>query len=349
MDYPKRIRQHKNESDSFAIILYKLKDIGIFRNITESDYGIDFEIEVVNGDRVEGHCVKVQVKSSDHLNVRESDGQATVGGIKQTTLNYWAELSYNVSVVAMAVDLKTENIYVSDPLFWQCVTNIDGEEYEEDEKVVKQATKTIVFGNSCDNGESINRLRRIAKHYSLRDFLNAHKWILRNIKNIFQMYAEIAGWDEYMCIGTPGLFKEFLVYSKMFLQVGLCSDEGLRKEILSLLDYNVYYRRSNSQAPYAIYAKDAMEKIFKLVIPQLDRYRSRIIQSTYYWMYKDPDYLKLVICSKYPNCDNQEDMERFGYDDTEDDNDSDFFSFLNEKQKEYGIKNNDFILKAYYC
>lgn len=108
MDYPKRIRQHKNESDSFAIILYKLKDIGIFRNITESDYGIDFEIEVVNGDRVEGHCVKVQVKSSDHLNVRVSDGQATVGGIKQTTLNYWAELSYNVPVVAMAVDLSKE-------------------------------------------------------------------------------------------------------------------------------------------------------------------------------------------------------------------------------------------------
>ena len=190
MDYPKRIRQHKNESDSFAIILYKLKDIGIFRNITESDYGIDFEIEVVNGDRVEGHCVKVQVKSSDHLNVRVSDGQATVGGIKQTTLNYWAELSYNVPVVAMAVDLSKEQIYVSDPLFWQCVTNIDCNERIEEEEVIKPATKTIIFGNSCDNAESIARLRRIAKHYSLRDFLNAHKWILRNMKNIFQMLSK---------------------------------------------------------------------------------------------------------------------------------------------------------------
>ena len=89
MNFPKRIEQHKHESDSFAIILYKLKEIGIFRNITESDYGIDFEIEVVNGDLVEGRCIKVQVKSSDKLKVRK-DGHAKVGGIKQTTLYYWA-------------------------------------------------------------------------------------------------------------------------------------------------------------------------------------------------------------------------------------------------------------------
>lgn len=349
MDYPKRIRQHKNESDSFAIILYKLKDIGIFRNITESDYGIDFEIEVVNDDRVEGHCVKVQVKSSDHLSIRERDGQAAVGGIKQTTLNYWAELSYNVPVVAMAVDLKTEHIYVSDPLFWQSVTNIDGDEREEDDKVVKPSTKTIVFGNSCDNGESIARLRRIARHYSLRDFLNAHKWILRNMKTIFQMYAEIAGWDEFLCINSPGLFKEFLEYSKIFLQVGLWPDANLRKETLYLLDYNVYYRKSSSQAPYAIYAKEAMEMVFKLIIPLLDCYKEQIVGSTYYWMYKDPDYLKLVYCTKYPNSDNQKEMERFGYDDADDDNDSDFLSFIDEKQKEYGVKNNDFLIKAYYC
>ena len=94
MNFPKRIEQHKHESDSFAIILYELREIGIFRNITESDYGIDFEIEVVNGNQVESHCVKVQVKSSDKLKIRKKDGHAKVGGIKQSTLYYWAELSY---------------------------------------------------------------------------------------------------------------------------------------------------------------------------------------------------------------------------------------------------------------
>ena len=163
------------------------------------------------------------------------------------------------------------------------------------------------------------------------------------------MYAEISGWDEYLCIDSPGLFKDFLEYSKVFLQVGLWHDENLRKETFGLLSYSVYYRKSNSQAPYACYAKDAMAKVLKLVIPLLDNYREQIVASTYFWMYKDPDYLKLVYCTKYPNSDNQEEMERFGYDYSEDGNDSDFFSFLDEKQKEYGIVNNDFILKAYNC
>ena len=46
MNFPKVIIQHKHESESFAIILYQLRELGIFRNITESDYGIDFEMEI---------------------------------------------------------------------------------------------------------------------------------------------------------------------------------------------------------------------------------------------------------------------------------------------------------------
>ena len=48
MDFPKCIKQHKNESDSIAILLYKFRDLGIFRNFTERDYGIDSELELYN-------------------------------------------------------------------------------------------------------------------------------------------------------------------------------------------------------------------------------------------------------------------------------------------------------------
>ncbi|TOP03863.1 hypothetical protein CGH23_24110, partial [Vibrio parahaemolyticus] len=64
MDLPKQIKQHKAESDSYAILLYKLRDVGIFRNMTENDYGIDFEIEFVKNGKVIGHYLKAQVKSS---------------------------------------------------------------------------------------------------------------------------------------------------------------------------------------------------------------------------------------------------------------------------------------------
>lgn len=57
MEYSKRIKQHKNKSDSFIIVQYKLKDIGFFRNMTEHDYGIDFEIEVVIGTSVQGKTI----------------------------------------------------------------------------------------------------------------------------------------------------------------------------------------------------------------------------------------------------------------------------------------------------
>lgn len=135
MDFPKRIKQHKAESDSYAILLYKLRKVGIFRNLTDNDYGIDFEIELLEGDKVTGNYIKAQVKSSEDLKIRKSDLVPTISGIKQSTLNYWAELSYKTHVVAYAVDLKTENIYISKPLFWQAIKLIDGSE----------SSKTIEF------------------------------------------------------------------------------------------------------------------------------------------------------------------------------------------------------------
>ena len=80
MDFPGYIIQHKNESESFAIILYKLRKLGIFRNMTSQDYGIDFEIELVEDGRVTGHCVKVQVKSSEKLKMGRG-GCPYIGGI----------------------------------------------------------------------------------------------------------------------------------------------------------------------------------------------------------------------------------------------------------------------------
>lgn len=44
MNFPKQIQHHKNESDSFAIILYKFRELGILKNVTSQDYWIDFEL-----------------------------------------------------------------------------------------------------------------------------------------------------------------------------------------------------------------------------------------------------------------------------------------------------------------
>lgn len=94
MDLPKRIAQRKAESTSYAILLYKLRHLGIFRNVTDNDYGVDFEIELVKEESVTGNYFKAQVKAADKVKVRKKDLVPTVGGIKQSTLNYWCELSF---------------------------------------------------------------------------------------------------------------------------------------------------------------------------------------------------------------------------------------------------------------
>ena len=338
MNYPKRIEQHKHESDSFGIILYKLKDIGIFRNITESDYGIDFEIEVVNGNQVEGHCLKVQVKSSDQLKILKKNGHAKVGGIKQSTLYYWAELSYNVPVVAMAVDLGNESVYVSDSLFWQAIEQIDG----------TNKTKTIDFGGVNDVDTNIMRLKRIAYGYGLRDELNAHKWLLRNLINICSQYENSASCDPWCESGDVSFFKMFLESSKIFLGLQSFPGDDNLTELGKFFDYTVIKRSSKSGIFDYELQKTVMGMIFKILMPIMKRYRKRVMDSAYYWSFKDPEYLKLVVTTDIPDENNNEDLFQYGYrnEGDEENRKSDVFDrFVSIIEKKYGFQNNELYIQ----
>ena len=135
MNLPKRIIQKQHESESYAILVYKLRNLGIFRNLTENDYGIDFEIEVVNDGKLSGKYVKVQVKSAEAVRIRKKDNVPTVSGIKQSTLWYWAQFSFSANVLVFLVDIRSEAIYLTKPIFWQATRLIDG----------SNKTKTIEF------------------------------------------------------------------------------------------------------------------------------------------------------------------------------------------------------------
>lgn len=82
MDLPKTTEQQEAERRSYAILRYKLENrIGIFRNQTDSDYGIDFEIELKHEGRVTGRSIKAQVKSSKELKPRKD------GKVRRTSLS----------------------------------------------------------------------------------------------------------------------------------------------------------------------------------------------------------------------------------------------------------------------
>jgi hypothetical protein len=134
------ISQHKNETKALAIFLYHLRDFGIVRDIRESDYGIDLEYEYVLNDRVVGRHIKIQLKSINKINRKNPK----LSGLKQSTLNYWAELSYRVNVIVVGVNTIKEELYLTFPVFWDAIAQIDN----------TRKTKSISFVKNKGNCEA---------------------------------------------------------------------------------------------------------------------------------------------------------------------------------------------------
>ncbi len=120
-EFPKKVKQHRNEIKALAIFLYHLRDFGIVRDIRESDYGIDLEYEFIAGDQVIGRLIKIQLKSVSRINKKNPK----IGNIKQSTLNYWAEISYRINTIVVAVNTIKEEICFTFPIFWDAISKID--------------------------------------------------------------------------------------------------------------------------------------------------------------------------------------------------------------------------------
>lgn len=293
MDFPKRIKQHKNESDSFAIVHYKLRDLGIFRNMTESDYGIDFEIEVVNGSYVQGKTIKVQLKSSEDLNVRQSDGMATVGGIKQSTFCYWASLSHDVPVIGLAVDLPTEDIYCSDPLFFQSIVNI--------KSANDNSTRSILF-KPFHKTDTIPYLRMVANGYNLRGALYSLRWLMRNFRKIMDYYYNAMGCDFFMEIDDIDLLKtilensyEILIFSSIS---GFVDKESFKPEFF---EFTHYANENDGLTPTYKNVVDGFKVMLPVLVKMLRIIKNIMENSAYYWLYEDFDLLNIVERTFIPN------------------------------------------------
>ena len=151
MDFPKRTEQNKHEDSSVAKLKDRFNDLGVIREVNTRDFGIDIEFEIENQGSMEGHFIKVQLKSSKDLYI-DNDGHAKVGNIKMTTLNYWAGISRKWPVVGVAIDVTRDTIYASDLLFWQVTSLIEpfAEKINFDDKGKEKrvlVTKTIDFGS----------------------------------------------------------------------------------------------------------------------------------------------------------------------------------------------------------
>lgn len=345
MDFPKRIQQHKSQSDSFAILLYKLKDLGIYRNATENDYGIDFEIEIVKGEQLTGNYLKAQVKSAQEIKIRK-DGVPTVGKIKQSTLAYWAELSFRSHVIVFAVNLTSEDIYFTNSIFWQATCLLDKSE----------STKTIEFNKPFNFEEIIGKgeidkkpkevlirfkdhintklIQNIANQPLLGDIINAHKTLLRNIKDVFELYSDTWHYDAWTEVQRLDVFKIVLECGYILLHSQIPKEvDGLNQEERRCLFSFEYWARITDWSHDDVSNMVAMKPlkvIYPLLLNKIQDYNDLVLKGTYYWLNKDVIYLKMVYKTIIPNRRNHDELFAIDYEYSDFENQEDWNSFYND-------------------
>lgn len=304
MKFPKRVIQHKSQSESFAILLYKLKNIGIFRNLTENDYGIDFEIELVEKEHVTGKYIKAQVKSAQDVYIRQ-DGIPTVGNIKQSTLLYWTELSYKSPVIVFAVDLKSEDIYYSQPVFWQATKLIDNTE----------STKTIEFNKIFDEskfGTEDEKIKLQVKNFltsflisiifikpSLEETLYAHRSALRNYRDFHQLYIDCFHYDYHSEFDQKERLQHFLEISKILLFDDFFYMKEKTEDEINVFDYRYWLKKDKYDLTNFV-VQTPLKILFPRLITKLKKMKDDVKEGFHYWIHKDIAYFELVLDTHLP-------------------------------------------------
>jgi hypothetical protein len=299
VDFPKRTKQQKSEAHSYAVLLYKLRDLGIFRNLTENDYGIDFELELVDEDQVTAKVVKIQVKSAETLKLR-ADKTPSVGGIKQTTLNYWCELSYRTNVIAYVVDLATETIYVSLNLFWQASKAIDGSD----------TSKSITFIAAGKDPDLTAKVLTLVGALSpnAADQVYALTLALRRLKDFIGIFDDAFHYDLGTEIeGTP--FRDLLEACRILLWgrgETLWKDKKDRKYWMSY-EYWVGKSEADNWDGLSCYAaQPILSTLIPALLGELRRYRKVVLDGKYYWAHRNPQFLELVYGTNLPEKDDRD-------------------------------------------
>lgn len=316
MNCPQYTPQQKAETDSMLILRQQLKDAGIFRDERECDFGIDLELDVTDGSNVLGHLVHIQVKSSSvAVNVRQ-DGHPTFGGIKQSTLHYWTELSYGLPIIVIVIDIPKNEISMTRPIFWQATTLLDA----------SNTSKTITFEPEHQPNILVRRLKEIAATYSLPTFINAHKWVLRNIHSIFQLFVDTGWYDQPMEIFDTSTFRQLLEYGQTLFSMDSDFLQGTRLMLSQSFSYQYYCDEGGEEAPVNYITHNALTQILPSLLLLLQKYKDLVISGTFYWMQKDLEYLHLVYDTPIPSWSTNDEM--FGQD-------YDSFFRADEKHKFY--------------
>lgn len=304
---PTRTAQKKSEDDSLGIVKYKLGDLGIFRGLTENDYGIDVDLELEESGEVTGRSVKIQVKSSKKLKIRKN-GTPAVSGIKQSTLNYWCQIAFRTSVIAYVVDLDSEKIYVTADLFWQATKLLDG----------GSSTKTITFLPEGPDNVALAKIVTAIQAFqpTMSDFVTAHTLALRSIKSFLQLLADAFHYDA----GTEldeAVFRDLLQACRVLMWNDgeeLWTDESDQRGWQRV----EYWRRKSEADGWDGLSCYAGQPILSVLIPalfqELRGLQKVVMAGKFFWAHQDPEYLALMYDTTIPDTDKTDALIEWSYD-----------------------------------
>lgn len=112
MNYPINHPSHQKEYKSKNMLRSALDAVAIFREFSETDYGIDGVIDFKSGsNEMIGQEILVQLKSTENCSFR-SGNFISSPQINISTINYW--MGKKSPVLLILVDINTEKIYYVD-------------------------------------------------------------------------------------------------------------------------------------------------------------------------------------------------------------------------------------------
>lgn len=272
------------EQKSLAILLYYLKSQGIVRRIAENDYGIDLEYELSHNQFVYGKTLKIQLKAKRNIRVNR-DNTLTISKIKQSTLNYWAQVSYYSNVLLVVVDIEKEQIHVSDPIFWDAVKLIDNTE----------RTKSIKIEMHEDpNAVSLLLINAFTLAPCFSEVRLYHKMALNMIKGFIEewLFSKCCDYDTE--VDDYYNFDCLLEISKTLLwNIQLDDKVGKINKEKRWYDRSSYY----NSCGYINYRD--INKTYYVLLDHLIKYlidiREKMIASFMFWVCKDMEYYKYVL------------------------------------------------------
>lgn len=164
---PKKIpKWHKIWEDWISILKMLCSDIWfLFRSISENDYWIDWEIEILKNANEIGHKFQVQVKSSDKFSIK--NWKLSIRQISRDDLEY-RHNDINLPVFVIAVEINTKKV------FW-----IDTRDYYA--KIIKNLKqKTIIIEADQNNQLNLSNKDKFINFTKELDYYNANKVLIRS-------------------------------------------------------------------------------------------------------------------------------------------------------------------------